>query len=324
MIAAYGDWLYGSSCAVLVLALVAFLIEQAWGRHAAVAGTGQRRTARELLVVGSVGRAGGDGADHPLSAPSTGHRSRAERAGRTGVSLTVLAGALLAGAMTLRGVATGRAPWGNMYEYIAMLCLVGLSTWLIMLRRYPIRHLTGFVLLPLTILMFVGGTSLYVPAGPLVPALRSYWLVIHVAAAIVGSGILLVPGTMSLLYLVRKPYEDGSKRLMGLARRLPAADVLDRLAYRLTILAFPIFTFGVICGAIWAEAAWGRFWGWDPKETVAFIMWIVLAAYLHSRATAGFRTTRAAMINVVAFGLGVFNLFFVNLVVTGLHSYAGI
>ncbi|MDN5934146.1 MAG: c-type cytochrome biogenesis protein CcsB [Pseudonocardia sp.] len=322
--ATYGDWLYGASCGVLVLALILFLVEQAWGPHASAAATGRRREARQTLGVGATttgkaSRSIGEADPRPDRAVE-----RAERVGRMGVSLTVLGTGLLAGSMALRGIAAGRAPWGNMYEYVAMLCLVGLVTWLVVLRRHPVRHLTGFVLLPVLILLFIGGTSLYVPAGPVVPALRSYWLVIHVSAAIIGSGILLVPGTASLLYLVRRPYEQGSTRLAALARHLPAAEVLDRLAYRLTIIAFPIFTFGVICGAVWAEAAWGRYWAWDPKETVAFVMWVVLAAYLHSRATAGWRTTRAAIINVVAYALGVFNLFFVNLVVTGLHSYAGI
>ena len=119
----------------------------------------------------------------------------------------------------------------------------------------------------------------------MLPALQSYWLVIHVTTIALASGLLLVPGVASLLYLLRR-----SGRLAGLADRLPAADVLDRLAYRTTIIAFPLYTFAVIAGAIWAEAAWGRFWGWDPKETVAFVAWVVYAAYLHARATAGWRT----------------------------------
>ena len=101
-------------------------------------------------------------------------------------------------------------------------------------------------------------------------------------------------------------------------------DVLDRLAYRSTVFAFPLFTIGIICGAIWAEAAWGRFWGWDPKETVAFVSWVVFAAYLHARATAGWRGRPAAWINSLGFALTVFNLFFINLVTTGMHSYAGV
>jgi cytochrome c-type biogenesis protein CcsB len=123
----------------------------------------------------------------------------------------------------------------------------------------------------------------------------------------------------SLLFLLRR-----SGKLPAFAEKLPSADALDRLAYRVTIIAFPLYTFAVIAGAVWAESAWGRFWGWDPKETVAFVAWVVYAAYLHARATAGWRTGRAAWINVVGMATMIFNLFFINMVVAGLHSYAGL
>ena len=109
-----------------------------------------------------------------------------------------------------------------------------------------------------------------------------------------------------------------------IAGPLPSAKRLDRLAYRTAVVAFPIFGLGLIFGAIWAESAWGRFWNWDPKETMSFVTWILYAAYLHARATTGWKDQRAAWINVVAFGIMVFNLFFINLVVSGLHSYAGL
>ena len=104
----------------------------------------------------------------------------------------------------------------------------------------------------------------------------------------------------------------------------PTPETLDRIAYRTTIFAFPVFGFGVIFGAIWAEEAWGRYWGWDPKETVSFIAWVIYAAYLHARSTAGWRDKKAAWINVAGFVAMVFNLFFINLVTVGLHSYAGV
>jgi cytochrome c-type biogenesis protein CcsB len=175
------------------------------------------------------------------------------------------------------------------------------------------------VLFPVVVLQFLGGTVLYVPAQPVMPALQSYWLVIHVTTISIASGLLLVPGVASLLFLLRR-----SGKLPEFAAMLPSADVLDRLAYRVTIIGFPLYTFAVIAGAIWAEAAWGRFWGWDPKETVAFVAWVVYAAYLHARATAGWRAERAAWINVLGFAVMIFNLFFINMVVAGLHSYAGL
>ena len=175
------------------------------------------------------------------------------------------------------------------------------------------------MLLPVVILLFLAGTVLYARAAPVVPALRSYWLAVHVTTITLSSGLLVVPGIASLLYLLRRSGEAGT-----FADRLPSAAALDRLAYRTTIVAFPLYTFGVIAGAIWAEAAWGRFWGWDPKETVAFVAWVVYAAYLHARATAGWRSGRAAWINVAGLAVVLFNLFFINMVVAGLHSYAGL
>jgi cytochrome c-type biogenesis protein CcsB len=247
-----------------------------------------------------------------------------ERIGRMGAALTVLGVLLHFSALLLRGLATHRVPWGNMYEYIMAVTFIAVVTLLYVIRKFPVRHFAGFLLFPITVLMFIGGTVLYTVAAPVVPALQSYWLVIHVSAAASSSGIFLVPGVASILYMIRSAYERNPQRFARFGSKLPAAEILDRVAYRTTVFAFPLFTFGVLCGAIWAESAWGRFWGWDPKETTAFIAWVVYAAYLHSRATAGWRGTRAAVINTLGFAVTVFNLFFVNLVTTGLHSYAGV
>jgi cytochrome c-type biogenesis protein CcsB len=99
--------------------------------------------------------------------------------------------------------------------------------------------------------------------------------------------------------------------------------VLDRTAYRVLAFAFPIWTFAIIAGAIWAESAWGRYWGWDPKETWAFITWVIYAGYLHARSTAGWRS-RSAWIAVVGFAAFLFNFFGINIFIVGLHSYAGV
>ena len=175
--------------------------------------------------------------------------------------------------------------------------------------------------------MFLAGQVLYADAAPVVPALKSYWLPIHVTIVSIGSGIFMLSGIASMLFLLRMKQPEGqeSSNLLGmLARRLPDARTLDRLAYRTTIVAFPLFGTGIILGAIWAESAWGRFWGWDPKETVSFIAWVIYAAYLHARATSGWRETKAAWINVAGFVAMLFNLFIINIVVSGLHSYAGL
>ncbi|WP_236789767.1 c-type cytochrome biogenesis protein CcsB [Amycolatopsis sp. GM8] len=314
----YSDWSYTTATAIYVLALVFFLIEQSFGAKGRLAA--ERSRERQLVGAGAPTSATETTTDTPAPAAP---RGRVERIGRMGASLLVLGALLHLTALVLRGLATHRVPWGNMYEYIMAVTFIAVVTWLYVIRKFPVRHLSGFMLLPVVILMFIGGTLLYTVAAPVVPALQSYWLVIHVSAAATSSGIFLVPGVASIFYLFRSAYERNGK-FARFATKLPAADVLDRVAYRTTVLAFPLFTFGVLCGAIWAESAWGRFWGWDPKETTAFVAWVVYAAYLHSRATAGWRGSRAAVINTLGFAVTVFNLFFVNLVTTGLHSYAGV
>ncbi len=191
----YSDWSYTTSVVVYLLAMISFLVEQSFGKHGTRAA--ERSRARQLVGVGAgAGSDSGDTTSDVAEGTSTGRapRTRTERIGRMGVALTILAAALHLAALVLRGLATSRVPWGNMYEYIMAITFVGVVTWLVLLRKYPLRHLSAFVLLPVVILMFVGGTMLYAVAAPLQPALQSYWLVIHVAAAAASSGVFLVPG----------------------------------------------------------------------------------------------------------------------------------
>jgi cytochrome c-type biogenesis protein CcsB len=297
-LATYSDWLYRSALGVYLFAILLYAVEQAFAR-----------APRKALV-------GAGGPDVLVDEPKT-ELTRAERIGRMGAAMTVLGAVLHLGSLVMRGLSVGRAPWGNMYEYMSLLCLAAVVTWIVLMAKFPIRRLGVFVLPPILTLLFLGGTVLYAEAAPVQPALRSYWLAIHVSVISISSGMLLIPGVTSILYLLKDTNSDRFPKL-------PSADVLDRMSYRTTVLAFPLFTAGIILGAIWAEAAWGRFWGWDPKETVAFVTWVVYAAYLHARATAGWRGRGAAWINIVGFAVNVFNLFFVNLVASGLHSYAGL
>jgi cytochrome c-type biogenesis protein CcsB len=250
-----------------------------------------------------------------------------ERIGRSGLALVYVGIAMLLACIVLRGLATLRPPWGNMYEFINLTCFWGLIAAAIVLRRPQYRALWVFVLVPVLILLTVSGRWLYTNAAPVMPALQSYWLPIHVSVVSLGSGVFLVAGVASILFLVKQSplaEPDREGRLAQIVRRLPDAQTLDRIAYRATIFGFPVFGFGVIFGAIWAEEAWGRYWGWDPKETVSFIAWVIYAAYLHARSTAGWRDRKSAWINVAGFVAMVFNLFFINLVTVGLHSYAGV
>ena len=313
---------YTAAVTVYVLSMFFYLAEQAFGKRAVKA----TRPERQLVTAGgaSIVTASTPDTDEPLDAGTRGHRPLAERLGRMGVALTVLGALLHLTSIVLRGLAVHRWPLGNMYEFMSFVCLIAVAAWLILLQRFQIRRLGAFVLIPVFILMFLGGTVLYTQAEPVQPALQSYWLVIHVTVVSTACGVLLVPGVASVMYLIRGAYDRNPARFRRFAPKLPSTATLDRLAYRTTIFGFPLFTFGVICGAIWAESAWGRFWGWDPKETTAFVAWVVYAAYLHSRATAGWRGNRAAIINIVGFAVMIFNLFFINLVTTGLHSYAGL
>ncbi|OBH40431.1 c-type cytochrome biogenesis protein CcsB [Mycobacterium mantenii] len=317
-LARYSDWAFTSAVVALVIALLLLAFELAYAG-------GRRAEQRERVLAGAVSA---DSAT-PGVVDEAARRPIDERAGRAGLSVVYLGIGLLLACLVLRGLATLRVPWGNMYEFINLTCLCGLIAGAVVLRRPQYRPLWVFLLLPVLILLTVSGRWLYTNAAPVMPALQSYWLPIHVSVVSLGSGVFMVAGIASILFLLRTsplgdPEHAQDSGLSRLVQRFPDAQTLDRIAYRTTIFAFPVFGFGVIFGAIWAEEAWGRYWGWDPKETVSFVAWVIYAAYLHARSTAGWRDRKAAWINVAGFVAMVFNLFFVNLVTVGLHSYAGV
>jgi cytochrome c-type biogenesis protein CcsB len=304
-----------------------------------------------------------------------------QRMGQGAVALTVVGWGFHLSSVTTRGLAVHRVPWGNMYEFSCMVTLVAVAIYLGLLMSQPlrrigailtlrpsrhtmswrsresVRYLGAFLMAPVVLYLGVAGTVLYAAPGPLVPALDSYWIKIHVVAAITATGAFMVSGVVTVLYLLKERYERGlpsfrvtiARRLRapfrpqrlslgpgtaavaemdaagsGLMQSLPSAASLDRLAYRIITFAFPVWTFAIIAGAIWAEQAWSRYWGWDPKETWSFITWLGYAAYLHARATAGWRGRRAATLSLIAFGALMIDYYVVNTVITGLHSYAGI
>jgi cytochrome c-type biogenesis protein CcsB len=231
--------------------------------------------------------------------------------------------------LVLRGFAAHRVPWGNMYEFSSAVALVAVTFFIVLVAQGRVeRALGAFVMLPVVLYLGLAASVLYTAAGPLVPALNSYWIKIHVAAAITASGSFLLSGVVALLYLLRFRY-DGRRAAgqpvrfpVSLGAQLPAAAVLDRVSYSVIAFAFPVWTFAVIAGAIWAEAAWGRYWGWDPKETWSFITWVLYAGYLHARATAGWKGRKAAWVAVAAAVALIIDYYVVNIFVVGLHSYA--
>ncbi|KAB1944121.1 c-type cytochrome biogenesis protein CcsB [Micromonospora sp. ALFpr18c] len=317
---------------LVTFAILTYLI--AMISHAVEYALGNARTrvavaspARELVGAG-VGGGGGVIPEPPAPVPPTadGAARRARIAGLVAVGATALAAVLHLAALVTRGLAADRMPWGNMYEFVLTVTFIGVAAWLVVLWKRPLlRKLGLFLTLVMVLLVATAELVLYVPIVPLVPALNSYWFVIHVSTIVFASGIFLLGVVPAVGFLMRNGYEQGKRSFpYTLAKRLPGAVGLERLTFALHAFAFPIFTFAVIAGAIWAEAAWGRPWGWDPKETWAFISWVVYAGYLHARATPSVKRNVATWIAVLGFLTMLMNLFGVNIFFTGLHSYGGL
>lgn len=257
----------------------------------------------------------------PVGAPAAAEPDRSHVLLRLGVLLTGLSAAVLIAGVVTRAIAAQRVPWGNMYEFgttgVTIALVVHLVAAYLWKSQWAGLIVSGFGLSILGLAM-----TAYVPAGPLVPALHSYWLAIHVTAVMTAGGLFLVGASASVLYLLKTAMQERGKVGPVLAR-FPAVGVMDQLAYRVHAAGFVLWTFGaLIAGPIWAQEAWGRYWGWDPKEVWAFITWVVFACYLHARATAGWRGQRAAILALVGFATFLFSFYGVNMWIPGLHSYA--
>ncbi|MQY13439.1 Cytochrome c biogenesis protein CcsA [Streptomyces sp. RB5] len=340
-----------SAMAVYTLAFVAHIAEWAFGSRSRVATSSAALTASAAApaVKVQVQRAGGttvlerpavvtkpgpgarDAADGPGAA---GGDVQGDMYGRIAVSLTTLAFLLHLGSVVTRGLSVERAPWGNMYEFSTTFSMVIVGVYLAFLAA---RKHIRWIGLPLvaTVLLDLGlaVTALYTESAQLVPALDSVWLWIHVSLAITCGALLYLGAVATILYLFRDRYEAKLADPAGpqpgnfarsVLSRLPAAASLDKFAYRINAAVFPFWTFTIVAGAIWAENAWGRYWGWDPKEVWSFITWVAYACYLHARATAGWKGRKAAYLAITAFLCFLFNYYAVNLLFGGLHSYAGV
>ena len=249
--------------------------------------------------------------------------SRTDRIGRLASAFMVLGFLLLLPGVIFRGISANRVPWGNMYEFSITGALAFSAAYLFALKKYKLRWLGLPVSLSVLLTLGTAVTLLYRPSAPLMPALKSPWLVIHVSAAIISGGVFLLANCIAATYLILDRYEQKGLRPVW-AEKLPSLESLDNLSYRLVALVFPLWTFSVIAGAIWAEAAWGRYWGWDPKETWAFITWVAYAAYLHARVTIGWRGRKAAWLCLLAGSTFLFNYIYINVWGTGRHTYSGL
>ena len=249
--------------------------------------------------------------------------SKTERVGRLGSAFMLIATLLLLAGVIFRGISANRVPWGNMYEFSITGALSFSLAYLFALVKYKMRWLALPASIAMLITLGTAVTLLYRPSAPLVPALKSTWLVIHVSAAIISGGVFLLANFIAGTYLILDRYEQKGARPIWM-QKLPSLESLDNFSYRLIALVFPLWTFSVIAGAIWAEAAWGRYWGWDPKETWAFITWVAYAAYLHARVTIGWRGRKAAWLCLLAGSTFLFNYVYINVWGTGKHTYSGL
>lgn len=249
--------------------------------------------------------------------------TRTERAARIATAMMILGFLLLLAGVIARGISAKHVPWGNMYEFSITGALAFTGAYLVALRKHDLRWLGLFVSISVLLTLGTAVTLLYRNSSPLVPALKSTWLVIHVVAAIISGGVFLLANVIAASYLYLESMESKGERKPW-AKRLPDLETLDQLSYRLVAFVFPLWTFAVIAGAIWAESAWGRYWGWDPKETWAFITWVAYAAYLHARVTIGWHGKRAAWLCLFAGSTFLFNYVYVNVWGTGKHTYSGL
>ncbi|MFF3376024.1 c-type cytochrome biogenesis protein CcsB [Streptomyces sp. NPDC002680] len=342
-----------SAMAVYTLAFFTYIAEWTFGSRSKISRTAAALTAKPAGAAGAkapevtvknaggtavlerpkvVVRAAAGARDVPDGPGAHGGDEQGDLYGRIAVSLTVVAFLVEFAGVLARALSVQRAPWGNMYEFNLTFSTTAVGVYLVFLAlKKDIRWL-GLPLVTSVLLdLGLAVTVLYTASDQLVPALHSYWLYIHVSTAILCGAVFYVGAVATILYLFKDSYENklasGGKPgtfATSVMERLPASASLDKFSYRVNAAVFPLWTFTIIAGAIWAGDAWGRYWGWDPKETWAFITWVAYATYLHARATAGWKGRKAAYIALIAFACFLFNYYGVNIFVSGKHSYAGV
>ncbi|RKT33249.1 cytochrome c-type biogenesis protein CcsB [Microbacterium sp. AG1240] len=326
-----------TSIAIYVLAFIAYAVDLARRSDLAVKAQ-DAAEARELVAAG-----GGS-----VSGSASGSRQGAELPAkprfvwaRIGTTLTVLAFLFHFAGTVLRGLEAERVPWSNMYEFALTGTLIIVSVYLVTLFRYDLRFLGSFITGMTVVLL--GGTllgGLYVEVTPLADPLKSVWLVVHVFVAAFATGLFALAFGLSVLQLLQARREarvaasadlagagdTAAPKRIGLPflRTIPTADALESLAYRFAIVGFIFWTFTLIAGSIWANDAWGRYWGFDTKEVWTFVIWVLYAGYIHARATRGWRGTRSAWLSIIGFTAVLFNFTIVNLFFKGLHVYSGL
>ena len=277
---------------------------------------------RELVPAG--GGEGSGGAEPVTADGSEPESTKARKAGGIAWSLTLLGTLLTVAAVALRTLEVHRWPLGNMYEFAIVGCMLTLLAYVGWSTRRDLRWLGLFVVGPVLLTLGLAITVWYTDASELMPSLRSVWLAIHVTVATLSIALFTIGFSLGIIYLLQARLEAGEERPPSFMDRLPDARALERLTYAVHVVAFPLWTFTLIAGAIWARQAWGAYWQWDPKEVWTFVIWTVYAAYLHARATTGMRRQSAAWIALAGFGCIIINYTVVNVFFVGMHSYSGL
>lgn len=247
---------------------------------------------------------------------------------RIGFSLTVLGFLFHLASAVLHGVAAGRVPFSNMYEFAMTATLAVAGVFILVQFFIDLRFLGALVTGIAVLFLGLAKINFYTAIVPLQPALDSYWLVIHILVAVLAVGFLTISFGLSALQLlqVRRQASLTAGKPAGarFMATLPDASRLEDLAYRIAIIGFVFWSFTLIAGSIWAERAWSRYWGWDVKEVWTFVIWVLYAGYIHARATRGWRGTRSSWLNVIAYASVLFNFTIVNVFFKGLHAYSGL
>lgn len=319
-LAGYANVSLYSAMAVFTIAMVCHAIYLA-GLLPARDRAGSRE--HELVAAGA---AGGAGADVP-GEPATRHTDtdvplRARKAAGIAATTTWLGGFLLVVSVALRGLSVQRWPLGNMFEFAVMLSMFTVLAYCFWSSRRDLRWLGLFITGPVLLVLGMAVAVWYTEAAELMPSLKSYWLIIHVTVAVIATAVFTIAAAATGIYLVKDAFARSGRS--SVLDRFPETTSIERTAYGLHIVAFPLWTFTLIAGAIWARQAWASYWNWDPKEVWTFVIWVVYAAYLHSRATSGISRQTASYISLAGYACIIVNFTIVNVFFVGQHSYSGL
>ncbi len=327
-LAAYSVVAVYSAIAVYVLAFIAFVLDlskrsaiaQASSTHA-IAGVPEGSSGS---TAGSGGTAVLEKAAPPAPPAAASVIGRASRYQRTGYALVIVGWVVHLIALVLRGLAAGRVPWANLYEFAMTGTAIMIGVFIFVQLWRDVKFLGVYIVGIVVLLLGLASVNFYVAVTPLPPALQSAWLVIHVFVATLGTGFFAIGGGLSIAQLLQSRREAGGLKRAPFLATFPSSEVLESIAYRVIVIGFAFWTFTLMAGAIWADRAWGRYWGWDTKEVWTFIIWVTFAGYIHARATRGWRGSRSAWLAIIGFVAVLFNYTVVNLFFKGLHAYSGL